>query len=153
MDFRSWQALAFGGVLFCMAGGCGAHSSFEFDALDLAPPQEELSEILIGQYSIPIPIATARGGNESRYNRVQFDFELYALVRPENKSNVADEWARHEGKIRDDVIRICRNASVDDLQEPELSTLKARLMDTLAARMGSQGVRQLLMTEVVSQKL
>jgi flagellar basal body-associated protein FliL len=78
---------------------------------------------------------------------------LYALVRPENKSHIADDWARHEGKIRDHVIRVCRNASVDELQEPELSTLKARLMDALAAQMGENDLRQLLITEVVSQKL
>jgi hypothetical protein len=42
---------------------------------------------------------------------------------------------------------------VDELHEPELSTLKARLMDVLAAQIGAKDVRQLLITEVVSQKL
>ena len=148
-------ALAVSVVTVCIAGGCGSHySTFEFDALDLAPPQEELSEFMLGQYSIPIPVAEQRGSNEPEHrNRLQLDFELYALVRPEKKSTIADDWARHEGKIRDDVIRVCRNASVDELQEPELSTLKARLMDALAAQMGKNDVRQLLITEVVSQKL
>jgi hypothetical protein len=147
-------ALAAGAVTLCIVGGCGSHRTFEFDALDLAPPQEELSEFLLGQYSIPIPVAEQRGSEKLQHrNRFQLDFELYALVRPEEESSIADDWARHEGKIRDNVIRVCRNASVDDLQEPELSTLKARLMDALAAQVGRSDVRQLLITEVVSQKL
>lgn len=147
------RALAASAIMLCIAGGCGSHSTFEFDALDLAPPQEELSEFLLGQYSIPIPVAESRSNKLEHRNRFQLDFELYALIRPENKSAIADDWARHEGKIRDHVIRVCRNASVDDLQEPELSTLKARLMDALAAQVGKNDVRQLLITEVVSQKL
>jgi len=148
------RALAAGVVMLCIAGGCGSHSTFEFDALDLAPPQEELSEFLLGQYSIPIPVAEQRGSKELEHrNRFQLGFELYALIRPENKSSIADDWDRHEGKIRDNVIRVCRNASVEDLQDPELSTLKARLMDALAAQMGKNAMRQLLITEVVSQKL
>jgi hypothetical protein len=154
MGSTNWQAVAVGIVMIIMTGGCGSHSTFEFDALDLAPPQEELSEFLLGQYSIPIPIVTDRDTSHAKCrNRLQLNFELYALVRPENKSNIADDWARHEGKIRDHVIRVCRNASVDELQEPELSTLKARLMDALAAQVGEKDVRQLLITEVVSQAL
>ena len=138
----------------CLAGGCGKESSFQYDALDLAPPQEELSEFSLGQYSIPIPVADDQESGSSRHgNRFQLDFELHALVAPEKKSEIADNWSRHEGKIRDRVIRVCRNATVDELQEPELSTLKAHLMDALAAQVGEKGVRQLLITEVVSQKL
>ncbi len=147
-------ALAIGAVTVCLAGGCGSGSTYEFDALDLAPPQEELREFLLGQYSIPIPVADDRRSNELAHrHRFQLDFELYALVRPEQESQVADDWARHEGTIRDHVIRVCRNASVDELQEPELSTLKARLMDALATHMGKEELRQLLITEVVSHKL
>jgi hypothetical protein len=119
----------------------------------LAPPQEELSEFLLGKYSIPIPLVVQRPNQPPHHNCFQLDFELYALVRPESKSSISDDWARHEGMIRDDVIRVCRNASVDELHEPELSTLKARLMDVLAAQIGAKDVRQLLITEVVSQKL
>ena len=153
MDSRHWCARCVAAVVMCMAGGCGSHSTFEFDALDLSPQQEELTEFMLGQYSIPIPIAVDRTSGPARDNRYQLDFELYALIRPEKRSNIADDWARHEGLIRDHVIRVCRNASVDELQEPELSTLKARLMDALAAQIGATDVRQLLITEVVSQRL
>jgi hypothetical protein len=140
--------------LGCLASGCGTHSTYEFDALDLAPPQEELSEFPLGEYRIPIPVAEVGGTSAPKHrNGFQLDFQLYALVTPDNRSQVADAWGRHEGKIRDHVIRVCRNASVDELREPELSTLKARLIDALAAQMGKNDLRQLLITDVVSQEL
>ena len=152
MDFK--LLLSFDVAAVCFAGGFTSHSAFEFDALDLAPPQEELSEFPLGTYTIPIPMVVERASNEpEHHNRFQLDFQLYALISPEHKAQIADDWARHEGKIRDHVISVCRNASADALQEPELSTLKAQLMDALAAQIGEKEVRQLLITEVVSQEL
>ena len=149
-----WPALWAGIVVFCGASGCGSRCAFEFDALDLAPPQEELTELSLGEYRIPIPVADQRGPSQLSYrHRFQFDFALHALVSPAEKSQVADAWARHEGQIRDKVIRVCRNATIDELQEPELATLKARLIDALASQMGESEVRRLLLTEVVSQEL
>jgi hypothetical protein len=148
------SALLAGTVVLCTLAGCGSRPAFEFDALDLAPPQEELTEFSLGEYRIPIPVAEERGQSQPAYrHRFQFDFELHALVSPAEQSQVADAWARHEGKIRDQVIRVCRKATVDELQEPELATLKARLIDALASQMGESEVRRLLLTEVVSQEL
>ena len=44
-------------------------------------------------------------------------------------------------------------ASIDELQDPELSRLKARLIDALASQIGDHDVRQLLITDVVSVRL
>jgi hypothetical protein len=154
MGLRLAQALLFGAFAICLASGCGSSSTFEFDALDLAPPEEILNEFPLGEYRIPIPVMEEHGPDELIHrNRFQLDFQLFALVHPEQQSHIADAWARHQGKIRDHVIRVCRNASVAELQEPELSTLKAQLMDALAAQMGEKELRQLLITEVVSQAL
>ncbi|MEX2307640.1 MAG: flagellar basal body-associated FliL family protein [Pirellulales bacterium] len=152
MSGACWPAIVAAVVVFC--SGCGSRSAFEFDALDMAPSQEELTEFSLGEYKIPIPIGEDRGRNKLAYrHRVQFDFELHALVSPTEMSHVADAWGRHEGKIRDQVIRVCRNATVDELQEPELATLKARLMDALASQIGEKEVQQLLISDVVSQEL
>jgi hypothetical protein len=122
--------------------------------LDVAPVVEELNELSLGEYKIPIPIAVDDGAESQVYrNRLQLDFQLYALVAPKEETNVADAWKRHEGVIRDKVINICRSASVDELLEPELATLKARLTDELASQLGEKRLRQLLITDVVSQQL
>jgi hypothetical protein len=146
----SCWASALIGVAFA---GCGSPPAFQFDELDVSRANT-LNEFSLGEYQIPVPIAKDRTNDRApRRNRLRFDFELYALVPPAQGSIMADNWQRHEGKIRDRIIRICRNATLDDLQEPELATLKARLMDALQAELGEREVRRLLMTEVVSREL
>jgi hypothetical protein len=153
--FGVYRPAAVGGILVALIfAGCESRPAFEFEGLDMAPPQEELSEFSLGEYRIPIPVPEERGQAKTVYrNRLQFDFELHALVSPAGQAQVADAWSRHEGKIRDQVIRICRGATVEELQEPELATLKGRLRDALASQMGGHEVQQLLLTEVVSQEL
>jgi hypothetical protein len=134
--------------------GCGSKAKFAFDQMDLLPAEEELTEFPLGEYKIPIPLADDMTAEKvSRHNRIQFDFILNALVSPKEETQFKDAWGRHEGVIRDRVINICRCASVDELQEPELATLKARLTDVMAAELGEKRLRQLLITDVVSQEL
>lgn len=141
-------------LVLCVLAGCGSPAVLEIEGLDVASPQEKLTEFSLGTYRIPIPVPMERGPARTAYrNKLQFDFELHALVSAAEQSQVSDAWTRHEGKIRDQVIRICRNATVDELQEPELATLKARLLDALADQIGTSGLQQLLLTDVASHQL
>src|SRR4029078_9704087 len=148
-------AVLLAGALFGRAiHGRKAKSGFQFDRLDMLPPEEELKEFPLGEYKIPIPIVEDRAQNKlTRRNRFQFQFALYAVVSPKDKSQIEDAWDGHEGQIRDQVMNVCRSASLDELQEPELSTLKARLTDVLAAKLGEKPLRALVINEVVSQQL
>jgi hypothetical protein len=128
--------------------GCGAPASYEFDELDLTPAHNDLVEVWLGHYEIPVPIARGFGAGSISRNRIELSFDLYALVTRDYESQLADLWHRHEGNIRDGVIRVCRNASLDDLQEPELATLKSHLTDAVQAQLGPKGIRRLMLTEV-----
>ena len=150
-SWRPWWLLSL--IAAGIVPGCNTEPAFEFDTLDLVPTQDEMTELSLGKYSIPIPIRAENGDQLRISNRVQLDFELHALVARGEKSRIADAWQRHNGKIRDRVIRVCRNASLDELQEPELATLKAHLMDAVQAQLGDKEIRQLLMTEIVSEQL
>jgi hypothetical protein len=148
MHRRAWCC---GALLLtaCAIAGCGSKSEFQFDSLDLVPAQEELSEVSLGKYAIPIPMVEDRAGESARRrNSVQFDFELIVVVKRDHESRIADSWERHEGKIRDRVIRVCRNASLDDLEE-----LKAHLMDAVQAQLGNKEIRQLVIAEVKERGL
>jgi hypothetical protein len=135
-------------------GGCGSRSTFEFDALDDVPGQEELTEVPLGEYAIPIPVAEYEAHREtSRRNRFQFDFKLFALVPAGDRRHVEAAWERHQGKIRDRVIRVCRNAALDDLQEPQLVSLKTELIQSIGPQLGEESIRQLMITEIVSQEI
>lgn len=153
-SYRSWWYRCLVVGLLATAYGCSSKPKFEFDRLDLRPAEEELNEFPLGEYKIPVPLADDL--RESRFggcNRLQFDFELYALVSPKEQSQFEDAWERHEGVIRDRVIDICRRATTEELMEPELATLKARLTDALGAELGEKRLRQLLITGVTSQAL
>src|SRR3954451_9046059 len=156
MSGRNWQVLLLfaTGVLRCAGGGCNSKATFQLDGVDVPPPVEELKEFPLGEYQIPISVVDDRNQAKlTRHNRFQFNFSLYALVSPREKSQIEDAWGRYEGQIRDQVISICRSATLDELQEPELATLKARLTDVLAAKFGEKPLRQLVLNAVVSQSL
>lgn len=140
--------------LLCVAAGCGASEDFEFDELDLTPAQDELIEFSLGQYAVPIPLIESTSLDDGvKRNRVEFAFSLYALVSPECKKRLSAQWKRHEGKVRDRVILVCRNATAEDLQESELAKLKSHLTDAVHAELGTQCVRRLLISDVVVRKL
>jgi Flagellar basal body-associated protein FliL len=134
--------------------GCKPRTAYEFDALDLTPAQDELSEFSLGHYCIPIPIASTEGSNDSESrNRMQLTFDLYALVTPSFESEIHESWERHEGNVRDSVIRVCRNASPEELQEPELATLKSHLIDVIQDQLGPKSIHRLLISEVATKEL
>ena len=156
MSGRNWRValLCVMGVLGSAAGGCKSKAPFQLDGIDVLPPVEELKEFSLGQYQIPISLVDDRNQAKLiRHNSFQFDFTLYALVSPKEKSQIEDAWERHEGQIRDQIINVCRSATLDELQEPELVTIKARLTDVLAAKLGEKPLRQLVFNAVVSQPL
>src|SRR5688572_1069227 len=97
-------------VLCLVSSGCSSKPAFEFDKLDRAPVEEGLTEFSLGKYTIPIPVIEHEKNRPSiQRNRVEFDFKLFALVSPREKSKIEDAWERREGVIRDQVIRVCRN--------------------------------------------
>jgi hypothetical protein len=144
---RTRRGIAVGALLMALVG-CGAPPSYEFDELDLTPAHDDLVEFWLGHYEIPVPITRGFGANSISRNRIELSFDLHALVTREYKSQLTDLWDRHEGNIRDGVIRVCRNASLDDLQEPELATLKSHLTDAVQAQLGPKQIRRLMLTEV-----
>lgn len=152
--FHNWLRWCFLAVGCCALWGCQSKSAFEFDQMDMLLGEEDLAEFPLGEYRIPIPLVDNRAaGPVVRTNRLELDFHLYALVSPKEEAEMEEAWNRHEGVIRDQVISICRRATVEELQEPELVTLKARLTDVLAAQLGEKRLRQLLIADVVSQQL
>lgn len=134
--------------------GCNSTPTYEFDELDSTPAQDDLIEFSLGKYVIPIPLVRSYAANEGpKRNRLEFAFELHALITGDYESELAGTWDRHEGTIRDRVILICRNATIDELQEPELATLKSHLTDAVQAELGSKRIRRLLISEVETRQL
>lgn len=141
-------------AMFAACAGCGGQDEFAFDELDLTPAQDELIEFSLGKYSVPIPLLHETTMDEGlKRNRVEFSFALYALVTADCKSRLAHQWKRYEGKVRDRIILVCRNATAEELREPELATLKTHLTDAVHSELGSLCIRRLLVSDVVTRKL
>lgn len=141
------------GLLLLTAGGCAEEHTFKFEDLNLLPIHEELTEFPLGKYMVPIPVLERSGDQPQRLNRLQFDFRLFALISPPEKPQIESAWSQHEGKIRDQVMRVCRTAAIEDLLEPDLATLKVRLIEALRPQIGDRLLREILITEVTSQEI
>jgi flagellar basal body-associated protein FliL len=161
MIHRSFYHRLFGPLAFLAAAllavslaGCQSSPTYEFDELDSMPAQDDLIEFSLGKYVIPIPLVRSyAAGAGPKRNRVEFSFELHALITGDYESELTNMWERHEGMIRDRVILVCRNATADELQEPEMATLKSHLTDAVQAELGSKRIRRLLISEVDTRQL
>jgi len=156
VDHRVFAPLAAvaAALLAVSLAGCDSTPTYEFDELDSTPAQDDLIEFSLGTYVIPIPLVRSyEAGAGPKRNRVEFSFELHALITGDYQSELARMWDRHEGMIRDRVILVCRNATAEELQEPELATLKSHLTDAVQAELGSKRIRRLLISEVDTRQL
>ena len=82
-------------------------------------------------------------GESAAGNLLQLDFRLVAIVEPKNVARVERLRDRYAGKVRHEVIRVCRNTAPDDLLESEWSTLKSHLLDATQPLLGGSMVRRL----------
>lgn len=119
----------------------------EFDV-----PLETASYVSLGKFDIPIAAtqkptdaAPEIAPDEAFWIRLQF--ELQAETDPENEAAVAAEAEAHRGAMSDAVISIVRTSSVDELADPRLSAVKARLTDFARPMLGEGRVRQLVLNE------
>jgi hypothetical protein len=119
----------------------------EFDV-----PLEKVAYVSLGKFDIPIA-ATQKptdaspeiAPDEAFWMRLQF--ELQAETDPDNEAAVAAEAEAHRGAMSDAVISIVRTSSVDELADPRLSAVKARLSDVARPMLGEERVRQLVLNE------
>ncbi|MEM6262966.1 MAG: hypothetical protein AAGI38_10695 [Bacteroidota bacterium] len=84
---------------------------------------------------------------------MQFRFELFALVDPSDAQKTTKLAERRQGKLRDEVIRVCRRTSIDELLDPELATLRSRLLDATQPLLESVALRRVLLTHRKTEPL
>ena len=113
--------------------GCGGETEqIAFDEISRLPTREELAEVEIGHFEIPIPAGSSSSNvNTSPHPPLLLRFQLIAIVPPDKVSRVQYYMDRHRGKIRDEVIQLCRSTARENLYESEWATLKAHLLDAI----------------------
>ncbi len=112
--------------------GCGSEPASPFARFERLPSVKQLVTVPLGFYLVPVPVGRGESiDDRPLHGQVQLEFELHAAVLPKHESWLAESYERHEGRLHDSVIQICRDTPVEDLLDPTLTTLKAHLTDTL----------------------
>ncbi|MEO1497445.1 MAG: hypothetical protein AAFV43_09875 [Planctomycetota bacterium] len=142
-------------VLAVTSVGCGAPEPEKLmDDISLLPAREELVEVPLGSYMVPVPVVLDDSADRFEAdNLLQLDFDLVAIVEPDHKTRIERFKERHEGRLRDEVIRVCRNTARDDVLESEWATLKAHLLDATQPLLGGLGIRRLATPRIIKEPL
>ncbi|TWT46549.1 hypothetical protein [Botrimarina hoheduenensis] len=136
------------------ACGCAEEPKSLLDEIKLMPSREELVEVPLGSFLIPVPVLLEDGAERfSSENLIELDFDLVAIVDPVHRARVERYKNRYEGRLRNEVIKVCRNTARDDVLESEWSTLKAHLLDATQPLLGGLGVRRLATPRIVKEPL
>lgn len=136
--------------------GCGgsneARLSSYLEELEFEAPLESVVAVSLGEFEIPMAIRTSDDMREPPV-WVRIRFKLFAEVDPRDRTAVLDALQRYEGPLRDAVIRICRRSTPEELDDPRLSAMKARLLDAAKPMLGERRVRQLIIKDYLSEAL
>lgn len=159
-DPVAWYAAAAGSLALAIvtAAGCAeAETPTLGDYLNEVhydAPLEQVSSIPLGEYRIPIVAGLEDAGDEHvDHVWVQLQFALFAETAPEHQAAVEEAARRYEGDFQDRVLKICRATSIEELEDPRLSAVKARLSDAAKALFGANRIRTLVLNDVKTDVL
>ena len=62
---------------------------------------------------------------------VHVDFKLVALVAPKNTSSFETAVKAHDARVRQAIIKVARSSSLEDLNDPNLSTIKRLIREEI----------------------
>lgn len=116
------QALRLGAAVFLgLLVGCGGAAPEE-DATQ-ADQKKELPprEVVLGEYRF-------RAFNPASNTQTRFDFTLAGLADDAEVSLLQQEMQKKEMRIRDRVMIVARESSVEELEDPDLLMFRRRLL-------------------------
>ena len=142
-------------VLPLIMAGCGGGTEpISFEYIERLPTDKDLVEKSIGTFMVPVPLVLDNTTQDIEVdNRVQINFDLVAIIHPNEESNFDRLLERHAGKIRDEVMRVCRNTTPNDIVESDWTTLKAHLLDAIQPYLGGPALQQLIAPRIVKELL
>jgi hypothetical protein len=131
------------------------------DELEFDVPLESASYVTLGKYDIPIAATrrteaeAARGAEPLPAEAVmmRLQFELTAETAPPYEKKVAEAAERHRGALNDAVLTTVRTSTVEELSDPRLAAVKARLSEITRPMLGEDMVRQLVLNRVDAEQM
>ncbi len=151
--------LAAAACALVVAAGCGGKESARLvdylDELEFDLPSETAAHVSIGRFDIPIAAdaaaAEASGFVEeiAQQGRVwmRLQFELSAETKPPHENAIERAAEVHRGAVYDAVLTIVRTSTLDELTDPRLAAMCAKLSDELRPLLGEDKVRRLVLND------
>lgn len=120
--------------------------------LELDVPLESKAYVELGEFDVPLTIKTAAKRHKKPV-RMRVSFTLSAEAEPKNEDAVRIAYERRRGAMNDAILSIIRNSSADDLADPRLAAIKARMVETVRPMLGAEGVRQLVLNDIDTESM
>ncbi|WP_146583680.1 hypothetical protein [Posidoniimonas polymericola] len=136
--------------------GCGGDEkvTFTIDEQEVGRISEELVEVAIGDFEVPVPVAYVDDESNTRYkNAVLFRFHLDALVDPHEASSARRLVERNSSTLNDRVMTTCRNSTIGELLDPQLNAFRSRALDAVQPIFEGHLLRRLVITDVITDPL
>lgn len=113
-----------GVLLLPLLLGCGTQP--EVAASEEAAEREALPphEITIGQYAF-------RAYDPTSNTQTRFDFSLAGLVDEKDLAKLEEEFQKKKIRIRDRVMIVSRESTIEELEDPDLVMFRRRLLKDL----------------------
>ncbi len=106
-------------VLLLLAG-CSS-SDIDLTAANDEKPALPPQEIAIGDYAF-------RAYDPAANTQTRFDFSLAGLVEPDSLSGLQLELEKKKIRIRDRVMIVSRESTIEELEDPDLVMFRRRLL-------------------------
>lgn len=100
--------------------GCGS-SDVDPTAATEETPALPPQEIAIGQYAF-------RAFDPAANTQTRFDFSLAGLVEPDDLEGLQVELKKKKIRIRDRVMIVSRESTIEELEDPDLVMFRRRLL-------------------------
>jgi hypothetical protein len=142
-----------------LGAGCAGEESARLvdflDELEFDVPLETAAYVSLGRFDIPI---SAQGGAGQASAFVQeiadqglvwmrLQFELTAETTPAQEKELLEVAEKHRGALSDAVLTVVRTSTVDELADPHLSAINAKLTNIVRPILGEELVRQFVLND------
>ena len=117
-----WPAITryFWLIILVLAVGCGSEAT-DATAEGDAPPELPPTEVAIGDYAF-------RAYDPASNTQTRFDFSLAGLVDASIQDGLETELEKKKFRIRDRVMIVSRESTIEELEDPDLVMFRRRLL-------------------------
>jgi flagellar basal body-associated protein FliL len=97
-------------------------------------------EVDLGMFSMTVPQPKLRG-------TLLISFRLYGTIDEHKQPEFSERFQAHTHRIRQDVLFLMRSATIDEMTEAGLETLKKRLLDRINRSLGPAKLSDIIFSE------